>query len=521
MYDEKSHKQISGMELHVIFVIMVAETGSLIFELCWKGAELTRARNLPLITASFDRHGYLPLYLIHSLALSAYCDLVQSHKGDCFTSLKSIYSVPRAMHSGHSARRTTTTLPVEIHASVISYLLPHGSTMCAIALVNRIFHMLSMPHIYTSVDLGALQTLISKPELATHVRTARLSWNTQPMDGDGLGGRKSWTDLPLELTDAQAEKYDVNEVLRAALLRAYMPAKTALFFRLCPKLDAVDAAWARDDSFFENNFYPLISPIEASYVPVSGLQTLTTLNLRMCGNWDIYDRSSVWDAMTVLRLMLLPSIQTLSVHQIVHISGWPEEVAQALPSMHGTSPLKVLNFNNSIFGNWTNVLGDLLHVPKALTSFFYDHRSYISIDLTALGNTLVNSQSRTSLQSLTVKHSEAFYSSSTTGNIGSIAALPSLRSVDIEASFLTKSVNNEAEAESMVDMIPPVKCLSLRNLVTICKDSSVASHAVRKIIEKYGGKSLSHFQLSLNEAWGEENLASIETLCQEHSIQLA
>jgi hypothetical protein len=327
--------------------------------------------------------------------------------------------------------------------------------------------------------------------------------------------------LPLELTDVQAEKYDVNEVLRAALLRAYMPAKTALFFRLCPKLDAVDATWARDASFFENNICPLTPAIKAPHVPVGGLQTLTTLDLRICSNWDIYDQRSVWDAMTVLRLMLLPSIQTLSVHQIVHISGWPEEVAQALPSMHGTSPLKVLNLNNSIFGYWTSVLGDLLHIPKALTSFFYDHRSYISIDLTALGNALVNSQSKGSLQSLTVKHSEAFYSSSTTGNIGSIIALPSLRSIDIEASFLTKSVNNEAEAERMVDMIPPVKRLALRNLITIFKDSSIASHAVRKIVEKYGGKSLSHLQVSLNEAWGEENLASIETLCQGHGIQLA
>jgi hypothetical protein len=91
--------------------------------------------------------------------------------------------------------------------------------MCVIARVNRAFRTLALPYIYNIVDLSALPTLLSCPDLLKHVDMGALSWQRGRQEPQtGTLRKLGKTDQPLTLTPEQASRYQVSKELQEELL---------------------------------------------------------------------------------------------------------------------------------------------------------------------------------------------------------------------------------------------------------------------------------------------------------------
>jgi hypothetical protein len=135
---------------------------------------------------------------------------------------------------------------------------------------------------------------------------------------------------------------------------------------MCSKLDMILANWIMDEAFLRDHL-PRPFPPSSNPVPLPiCMQNLTEINLCLASDTGIQVQLHVWDAITVLRLMLLPSIRKLSVTTITDRRYWPEDVAETIPHLYGTSTVDTLSLSQ-IAIEVAPVIHDLVKIPKGLT----------------------------------------------------------------------------------------------------------------------------------------------------------
>jgi hypothetical protein len=169
-----------------------------------------------------------------------------------------------------------------------------------------------------------------------------------------------------------------------------------------------------------------------------GLQTVTELDLRLAFGCEIRPQLPAWDALTILRLMLLPCIRTVSVTNIMDRQIWSEDVLNATPGLYGTSRVTKLLLGLLAI-EVAQVIHDLIRVPKTLELFECRHVPITTLDITGIGQALVESSYRTSLETMTIGYPNVemadsiLAASPILGTHNSLKALPSLRTIDIPA----------------------------------------------------------------------------------------
>jgi hypothetical protein len=378
---------------------------------------------------------------------------------------------------------------VEIYSRIIA--LTHAGALYEVALTSRLFSHISARRMYNLVDLSVLSTLLLRSDHRKHPQVAVITWNTERLEvsnpkGDSRTVRLGRTNQPIVLSPEQAAEYNVDEAFQERLAEAHLPAQTALLFRLCPNIRSVLGFIAYSQWFVDTQL-PALSPTSDSPTTVlsAGLLNAEDIRLAPAPNYMSYDRPWMFNGAMVLRIMLLPRLSKLNLIGAIDFDPWTEAIVASVPTHFGTSCITDLTLCGNVHAS---ILRGLIHVPKALVSFRYDHSPTRPINLTALADALVESPSRDTLQRVCVTNSndETTPIESLTaplGDLGGVSNLPSLRYLDVQAQFLIQFIEDERDVDTLLSRLPNVDTLGLRFLTSICKERTLGMLALCRIFE--------------------------------------
>jgi hypothetical protein len=261
------------------------------------------------------------------------------------------------------------SLPVEIHDHILSHLDDTPALAC-MALVSKDISVLATPHLYSSVTLFALETLLARPDLCAMVKKAEI--HLQPNDwalyfSEGYPITRPLPPLPsraqierLGLDRDFVEDYSVGDpdALAVVLLHLLPTAETLCFTDWGP--------WQQH--------LPACFPVLGHGPPIvpAALRSVTSLVV-------LYEDSAV-DEMgglgveDVLRMLALPALKRLFVRSFSdEDSGYDgyHLLRQRIKTMYGTSRVEKLEFHNSAIA--PEHLAQIVQIPHCLRHFHYGH----------------------------------------------------------------------------------------------------------------------------------------------------
>jgi hypothetical protein len=396
-------------------------------------------------------------------------------------------------------------LPEDIYNLILDQLDGDLEALAATARVSREFHRLALPFLYKRMNMGALHTLLARPELAALVHSADISWSEYDPswyeDVDEPSPRGYGMDRPIGLTVAQAQAWGVSAGVRRALVGALlpnsgadlgtaynileicMPARTVLLLRMCPHLTEVDAEWWVEAWFFSTQFPLAVQPAGARLCA----QGLTSLRL-VCS--PTQGQGGFLSASEVAQLMLLPHLQRLSVQLIWDYWSRPsDEEDRAMPALYGRSGVEHLALTDCFIRSPV-VFRELLRLPRALASFAYEHNALGAFDLAALGAALADSPSRASLRHVAVTQQDGPNGDiPAIGDLRRLAELPALASAHVQARCVIPAIGDDLALARMIELLPWASTLRVSRLLDACP-AEFAVKVVCKVIETYAGRPL-------------------------------
>jgi hypothetical protein len=427
-------------------------------------------------------------------------------------------------------------LPEDIYNLILDQLDGDLEALAATARVSREFHRLALPFLYKRVNMGALHTLLARPELAALVHSADVSWSEYDPswyeDVDEPSPRGYGMDRPIGLTVAQARAWGVSAGVRRALVGALlpnsdsgadlvtaynileicMPARTVLLLRMCPHLTEVDAEWWHEAWFFNTQFPLAAQPAGA---PLCA-QGLTSLRL-VCS--PTQGQRGFLSASEVAQLMLLPRLQRLRVQLIWDYWSRPsDEEDRAMPALYGRSGVEHLALTDCFIRSPV-VFRELLRLPRALASFEYEHNALSAFDLAALGAALADSPSRASLRHVAVTQQD--YRSGdipAIGDLHRLAELPALASAHVQARCVVSTVGDDLGLARMLELLPRASTLRVSRLLDVCP-ADLAVKVACKIIETYAGRPLQVLVLDRHE-FADDALVVIRELGEKFGVAI-
>jgi hypothetical protein len=419
-------------------------------------------------------------------------------------------------------------LPTEIYDRIFAF--SGDNTRCSVARASRVFHDLVIPYLYAAPDLSAIPTLLSRSDLAKHAKSVIITWDSHIFkhnDSVSHDSRVGKLSTPVALTREQAEQYRIDKDNLILLHLCYPPIQTTLLLRICRHLEAFHGFMAYEMVFFDAHFPPLIDPF--GHAPDRSancpFQRITAIDISPCTQWREYDRPWALDASMLLRIMLLPALRKMVVDTVLQGQDWSESIAAITPSLHGSSSVTDLRLIGTLV---TPVLCDLIHVPRALSTFCYGHTPLGTLETSNLAEALINSPSRSSLRRIEIfvaghGQLEANPLPSFDGDLHGLKYLPDLRSLTTDTQMLLGCAVEEADmAHRLVDALPKtLHTLVLQHFTTSFSSSKLAADTASQVIETFGPYLLNHLDLGLDhEGWSEDDVARVKALASRQDVQI-
>jgi hypothetical protein len=148
-----------------------------------------------------------------------------------------------------------------------------------------------------------------------------------------------------------------------------------------------------------------------------------------------------------------------------------------------------------------------------------------SLDLGGLGRALADSTSRDSLEAVTIRYPDAppdeQFSVQTTGSLEGLGDLPSLGIIDAQAQFFADRIDSTANADRVMQTIPPVSHVALRQLLAVCTSQEIASYLACRLIKERGENSLWDLTVGLDDAgWSQDSRVEIEQLGLRFDVEV-
>jgi hypothetical protein len=411
---------------------------------------------------------------------------------------------------------TLTDLAEEVQLLTFVRLKGESKSLAALSRVTRGIHRLTLPLLYENVDIGALQVLLERPELARFALTATTIWDEYTYEHyrDGSSPRMYGMNRPIELTDEQAQLYDVDDrardalrthesVVRAGLaapkdvLVGTLPSRTALLLRICENLLHLRAGWT-NTGMLERDLIPRVTHLE--------LAVSQRLPLSM-----------VIHVSRLVRLMLLPRLRAISCENVLDAS---QNDVDVIKSLRGRSMVEELAITNTQFYRM-ECLYELILFPVALVTFKYQHSGRTALDLGALTSALVRAPT---LQHVDMTIKKNYHSTSLViqGDLYGLGELPVLRAVRVHARLLFFSAVDEQTLQWCLRRVPQVQHLAVVALPVMTEYATQggASALVHGILAAQSGGPLRVLELDIRKKYSPEDIVELEEEGARHSIKV-
>jgi hypothetical protein len=274
-----------------------------------------------------------------------------------------------------SASKTTPSpcrLPAEMLDDIMSRL--NRRWLARVAKASQVLNAVATPRLYESVTLSTLATLLARHDLRRFGKNLEilhdLSFEKSDAERDEALGADDDVASPIPSHtpfQEQIQSLGLAESLVQALGRGAKWAEALLLIHLLPSLQSLHLGgwWPIECSQFFQEAVPLFG--EPTLL-APGLRSLRRLVCTCGGDDDTEDDG--FDADTILRMLVLPSLNYLSVDLVI-ADGWGDYSEQQLASLYGTSSVTTLVFIVSAIDPRT--LGHFVRIPHALASFEYSH----------------------------------------------------------------------------------------------------------------------------------------------------
>jgi hypothetical protein len=253
-------------------------------------------------------------------------------------------------------------LPVEALNDIMSKL--DRPALARAASASQVLNVAATPRLYKSIALSTLATLLARPDLRSFGKDLAIPYDDvadsdDGKDSDGERHGASLIHLPTP-SQQQIQSLGLNESLVQALEQGTKWAQAVLLLYLLPSLESLRMAdWWPGKC---REFFEAAVPLFGEPIPLApGLRSLRSL---VCSYGDT---EGGFDAETVLRMLVLPSLNYLAV-DAVNAEEWDDE---RLTSLHGLSSVTTLAFSGSAIDPHT--LGHFVRIPRALESLEYSH----------------------------------------------------------------------------------------------------------------------------------------------------
>jgi hypothetical protein len=414
-------------------------------------------------------------------------------------------------------RKKLLSLPEDVLIMILEIMKADKFSLCSLSRVNHVLHRLSLTLIYFSADLGALQTLLSRPDLAEMVQKAILTW----WDWESGKQESRNTNVPIQLTDAQAMTYGIDPETRNGLQHTSLPDQSTLFLRVCPNVNAIYGTWHYHERFFSTQFPLTASPL----LPLVHMRHLRALYIHNSDHFSNFEHAGLLDASAVIRLLLMPGVNTACLVYILdHASQWPSGIPDIIPNLIGTSSITHLTLASTAIS--APKLQTLLSIPAALTSFVYQYLPVHTVDLSALAAALIASSSFASLERLKIFGVSPHIISirdavQPVGTLVRVRELPALHTLEVDAHSILGEIKTEEELDQQMHLLPHVELLSLRNLLDACANADLALKTASRIIEASGQGKWRTLDIELNNSWRDEDVAVIRALGSQYGVTIS
>jgi hypothetical protein len=265
------------------------------------------------------------------------------------------------------------TLPVEMHARILSHL-DDAPTLSCMTLVSKSFSVLATPHLYSSVTLFALETLLARPDLCTMVKKAEINLHSD-LSGFGIHGRSGKV-MPPPPSQTQIERFGLSHDFLSHYKHGDADALAVVLLHLLANLETVyllgwySEHWILFESFPNLGHGPPVIP--------AALRSVTSIVA--CYNYkSAAEEKAAFDVEHVMSMLSLPALKRLSIRSINVEATLVDEFRQRTEMMYGTSQVEKLEFHDSAIA--PEHLAQLVQIPRCLRHFHYGHGgAYFSYD---------------------------------------------------------------------------------------------------------------------------------------------
>lgn len=378
-------------------------------------------------------------------------------------------------------------LSAELVLQIFSLL--HSTDIPSVCLVSRLWRALSERLLYTTISLAAggadpspldcfLRTIVSRPELGTHVRAVSVEWQTPSLAGPVV---------------------PISNLLHVQLgqLHYFLPALQTLEiippFQL-PLRDPFAAAAMGDSSAFPS------------------LRQLT---------WHQHGGNSGISPTQLLSLLTLPSLRRITVH-MAHGPGMDCLDPVLLGAHLRSSAITHLTLQH---GNMTAcALAHILRLPRALTHFTYSdsHANPLgNLDLRSFRLALL--VVRDTLQYLRLGFCSALEDDNewpAYRGLGSLREWPALQSIG--CTMMALLGRSEGAVECLGDVVPAV----VREVILVSGwgdwSSEELARQIAMMVGRSGGSALQWLEVMTLERGiiGEEMEDGLRAVCEEAGVSL-
>lgn len=290
-----------------------------------------------------------------------------------------------------------TSLPTELITDIFSSLRPRD--LQAVSLVCQKFHAIASTHLYTSPYLTAyyypfprplhifLQTILSRPTLAAHVRFLRMKWGN---------GRHS----PIEILpeDSSVAVLFTAAAARIGLIQTmtFEGAHILLLLHLLPQLHHLSLNFNFLNDGIIHDFLSLQGQVRPAHLsPGEFSRTALPIGLQVVREIIYEDVWTLTSSLSLIGLFTLPAVRKIHLRMRDNLRD-DEDIADW---QKGRSGVTDFTFDGDVV---PESLAGLLAIPRALTHFTYIEpaNSYQQFDCAAFGRAIL--PTRETLQSLSV-----------------------------------------------------------------------------------------------------------------------